>query len=86
MSLLSKLAIGTVAVLGAYALKGKGRVATEATAGKPPTRRGSKPRALTAKSATAAGRTTERAGTRKTKTRKRPDRRSPAKRAPATTA
>jgi len=83
MSLLSKLTIGAVAVLGAYALKGKGRAATKAAAGKSPTRRGSKPSAA-AKRATAAGRTTERAGAHKTTTRKRPVRRPRAKRAPAT--
>jgi hypothetical protein len=83
MSLLSKLTIGAVAVLGAYALTGKGRAATKAVAGKSPKRRGSKPRAA-AKSATAAGRTTERAAAHKTGTRKRPVRRPHARRVPAT--
>jgi hypothetical protein len=82
MSLLTKLTVGAVAVLGAYALKAKRSDATDHA--RPPPRRARKAKPAGRATAAKPGRSVERAAkpaAAGSSTRKRPARRSSAKRA-----
>jgi hypothetical protein len=84
MSLLTKLTVGAMAVLGAYALKGKRSDAKTSDHAKPASRRAGARKAPAVKPSPRAARTVERAAkpsATKPSTRKRPARRASAKRA-----